>query len=149
MIRPMEEKDLPEVLKIEQNSFASPWGRWAFLVELKPPGYCFVYEKEGNIVGYLVLRIIKDEAHLMNFAVHPEWRRKKIGTQLLQFGINFCRNKGVKSVWLEVRANNLPALSLYQKMGFQTRGIRRGYYQDTGEDALLMELLLEEENERG
>ncbi len=141
-IRPMQEEDLPQVLSIEKASFSTPWGRWAFLAELKPPGYAFVYEERGRVLGYAVLRIVRDEGHLMNLTVAPQWRKRGIGSDLLRFCIEFCLHRGVTSLWLEVRESNEAAISLYQKMGFVTKGRRKGYYQDTGEDALLMELSL-------
>ena len=138
----MAEEDLPQVLAIEKASFTTPWGRWAFLVELKPPGYAFVYEEEGRILGYAVMRIVEDEGHLMNLSVAPPWRKRGIGSDLLRFCIEFCLHKGVSSLWLEVRESNEAAISLYQKMGFAVKGRRKSYYQDTGEDALLMGLSL-------
>lgn len=141
-VRPMVDADLPKVLEIERASFPCPWGEWAFRVELKPPGYAFVYELSGEVVGYAVLRIVRDEGHLLNIAVAPERRRQGIGTELLKSCIDLCTKKGVKDLWLEVRESNLGAISLYTKLGFTRVGIRRRYYQDTGEDAFIMRLRL-------
>lgn len=138
----MIEMDIPKVLEIERASFPCPWGEWAFRVELKPPGYAFVYELSGEVIGYAVLRIVRDEGHLLNIAVAPEKRRQGIGMELLRFCINLCVKKGVKELWLEVRESNLGAISLYTKLGFIKVGIRRRYYQDTGEDAFIMRLRL-------
>jgi len=142
VIRPMKEEDLPRVLEIEKETFPTPWGKWAFLVELKPPGHAYVCEIQDRVVGYLVLRIIADEAHLMNIAVDRPWRGKGMGKAMLRFAIDLCSQKGVTSLWLEVRESNHAAIALYRKMGFVLVGRRRRYYQDTGEDALLMELFL-------
>lgn len=140
IIRPMREADLPRVLEIERESFHTPWGRWAFLVEMKPPGHAFVCEVQDQVVGYMVLRIIRDEAHLMNIAVDSPWRGKGLGKAMLRFAIDLCAQKGVTSIWLEVRESNHRAIALYRKMGFVPIARRVKYYQDTGEDALLMEL---------
>jgi len=145
-IRPMTETDLPKVLEIERVSFPCPWGEWAFRVELKPPGYAFVYELSGEVVGYAVVRIIREEGHLLNIAVAPERRRQGIGTELLRFCIDLCVKRGVKDIWLEVRESNLEAISIYKKMGFIKVGTRRRYYQDTDEDALIMRLRLKDDN---
>lgn len=136
----MIERDLPRVLEIERRSFPTPWGQWAFSVELRPPGFAFVCEAQGKVIGYVVLRIVRDEAHLMNLAVDAPWRGKGIGKALLRFAIDLCTTKGVNTLWLEVRESNDRAISLYRKMGFVAVGRRKGYYQDTGEDAILMEL---------
>ncbi len=141
-IRPMDEGDLQEVLTIERLSFPSPWTAGAFRAEMAPPGFAFVSEREGRVVGYIVFRLILQEVHILNLAVDPLHRRGGIGRQLLRFCIDVCSSQGAVVFWLEVREGNLPAISLYRRMGFAVRGRRPGYYRDTGEDALLMELFL-------
>ena len=142
-IRPMEEGDLPQVLPIERSSFPTPWTAKAFLQEMTPPSFSFVSVQEGErVLGYVVFRLILEEVHILNLAVAPPWRRQGVGRELLRFCVDFCWRRGGILFSLEVREGNLPAIGLYRKMGFALRGRRPGYYRDTGEDALLMELYL-------
>ena len=145
-IRKMTEKDLDEVLEIEKVSFPSPWSRGLFERELSTPfSRSFVATRQGNpaVVAYLCFWLVDTEGHLLNLAVHPRHRGQKIGGGILGFGIDYCRREGVRLVTLEVRRSNSRALSLYRKFHFQPRGVRRRYYTDTGEDAIVMGLDLE------
>lgn len=138
-LRPAEEKDLPQILAIEKASFPTPWQTVHFYVELyKDYAHLWVAELEGQVVGYICFWIIAGEAHLANIAVHPSFRRRGIGSKLLGACLRFLKEKRVSRILLEVRASNRPAQRFYRKFGFKVDGIRRGYYRDTGEDAILM-----------
>jgi ribosomal-protein-alanine N-acetyltransferase len=93
----------------------------------------------GRLAGYLCLWEIGHEIHITNLAVHPEWRRQGVARALLDAALGEGRVRGVELAFLEVRPTNAEALSLYESLGFRVIGRRKGYYFDTGEDALLME----------
>jgi len=132
-------RDIPHIVEIERRSFPTPWSEWAFRRELKSKNAHFLVAKIGReVVGYLDIWIVLDEAHITNIAVAPEHRRKGIGERLMRYALEMAKSKGVRKVTLEVRENNIPAQNLYRKFGFRPLGIREGYYTDTGEDALVM-----------
>ena len=144
----MSEKDLDEVLEIERESFPTPWSKGLFAKELAIPfARAFVARGKDSrrVVGYLCFWLVDRETHILNLAVHPQRRRQGIGTLLLTFGVSYCRSQGVQQMTLEVRRSNLRAISLYRNFHFQPQGIRRKYYTDSGEDAILMGLNLEKE----
>ncbi len=146
-IREMAEKDLDEVMAIEKRSFPSPWSRELFKKELQMPlGKAFVAQETPlpQIVGYFCCWLIIPEVHILNIAVHPQKRHRGIGSKLLQYGLAYAWQKGGRHFTLEVRRSNYPAIGLYKKFNFQPWGIRRRYYTDTGEDALVMCLQLDE-----
>ncbi|MBO9131416.1 ribosomal protein S18-alanine N-acetyltransferase [Bacillus sp. 165] len=138
--RQMTEEDIEQIVKIEQASFAIPWTYEAFERELIVNEFaCYtVMEENGQIIGYCGLWIILDESHITNIAVLPEYRGRKLGEMLLQKVMEKAINLGAKTMTLEVRVSNEPAKKLYRKMGFQDGGIRKKYYTDNGEDALVM-----------
>jgi ribosomal-protein-alanine N-acetyltransferase len=141
----MTADDLDEVLPIERASFRTPWSRGAFLYELKQNhvARCWVARGEGSpapaVVGYLCLWEIGPEIHITNLAVHPDWRRQGIARVLLGRTLEDARRRRLRLAILEVRPNNIEALGLYEGLGFRVIGRRKGYYVDTGEDALVME----------
>lgn len=140
IVREMHEKDIDGVLRIEKLSFATPWSREAFVIEMttnKLAKY-IVAEKDGSIVGYAGLWFIIDEGHITNIAVDPQYRGQGIGALLVEELINISEKKGITNLTLEVRVSNTAAKSLYKKYGFQDCGIRPGYYADTKEDAIIM-----------
>jgi ribosomal-protein-alanine N-acetyltransferase len=140
----MRAVDLDEVLAIEQASFTLPWSRGAFLYEMQQnrAARCWVMREDGGVVGYVCLWEIADELHITNIAVHPAQRRRGLGRSLLGGVIHDGRERGLRVVVLEVRPSNREALPLYESFGFRVVGRRRGYYYDTGEDALVMEASL-------
>jgi [ribosomal protein S18]-alanine N-acetyltransferase len=145
-IRGMAEKDLDEVLEIEKVAFPSPWSRGLFERELVTPfARSFVACRKGapEVVGYLCFWLVDTECHVLNLAVHPQHRGQGIGAGILGFGVEYCRREGVQLVTLEVRRSNYRAISLYRNFRFQPQGVRRRYYTDTGEDAIVMGLELE------
>lgn len=142
-IEPLTAADLDEVLAIERASFSTPWSRGAFLYELNqnPAARCWVARGSGaapRVLGYLCLWEIRPEIHITNVAVHPGWRRQGVARLLLGTILEDARRRQLTLAFLEVRPNNVEARRLYESLGFQVIGRRKGYYFDTGEDALLM-----------
>jgi ribosomal-protein-alanine N-acetyltransferase len=143
-VEPMRAEDLDEVLSIERASFSMPWSRGAFLYELQQNrvARCRVMREDGVIVGYLCVWEIADEIHITNVAVHPAHRRQGIARALLSGVLIEARARDLRLIVLEVRPSNREAIGLYESFGFRVTGRRRGYYYDTGEDALVMEARL-------
>ncbi len=144
LIRPMEPTDLAQVMEIEKLSFPSPWSFSAFERELKNPwSVAWVYELDNRVAGYLIAWKVADEFHIVNLAVAPLYRKKGIGECLLRYALTHAEG----CVWarLEVRRSNWIAQALYYKLGFQEIGIRKQYYTDENEDAIVMEKYLLEE----
>jgi ribosomal-protein-alanine N-acetyltransferase len=137
----MRAEDLDEVVAIERASFGMPWSRGAFLYEIEQNrvARCWVLRDDGGIVAYLCLWEIGDELHVTNIAVHPALRRRGLARELLTAILDDGRRRGLRTVTLEVRPTNAEARTLYESFGFRVVGRRRGYYYDTGEDALIME----------
>lgn len=140
VFRYMKEEDIDQILKIEELSFATPWTRQSFENELKLNQFAvyLVLEKDGQIVGYCGMWLIVDEAHITNIAVLPEFRGQKLGETILRMIMEVAKKRGAKSMTLEVRVSNTVAQSLYRKLGFMNGGIRKNYYTDNYEDALVM-----------
>jgi ribosomal-protein-alanine N-acetyltransferase len=151
-IDPMRVEDLDEVLAIERASFTNPWSRQAFLYELRDNRVARLWvartaagsspELSSSIVGYLCLWVIGEEVHVTNVAVHPRERQHGIGRHLLVTLLEHYRRNGATRAGLEVRVGNEPARRLYEDLGFRPVGLRKSYYFDTGEDALVMEASL-------
>jgi ribosomal-protein-alanine N-acetyltransferase len=138
-IRKMGHRDVDQILEIEKLCFPVPWSRESFLSELRNPLAHYLVAQEGFVLqGYAGIWLIFDEGHITNVAVHPRARGKRIGELLLTNTLALVKASGVVSVTLEVRPSNDAALALYRRMGFKEAGLRRGYYSDNGEDALIM-----------
>jgi ribosomal-protein-alanine N-acetyltransferase len=137
-IRRLSYSDLPQVIALERRSFPTPWSLAMFVLELsKPSGVCLAATLGGELVGYLVCSRYDRVWHLMNIAVDPDRRRAGIGGSLLERLLE--RTQGDSAQYtLEVRQSNLGAIALYERYGFRAAGTRRRYYQDNGEDALIM-----------
>lgn len=140
VFRYMREEDIDQVLEVEHASFTLPWSREAFYNELHTNKFAvyIVLEHDNRIIGYCGVWIVIDEAHVTNVAVLPEYRGKKLGDAMMRKLIAVSREMGARSMTLEVRVTNHIAQSLYRKMGFQNGGIRKNYYSDNQEDALVM-----------
>src|SRR5262245_41431536 len=140
----MRVEDLDEVLEIERASFSMPWSRGAFTYEIERNrvARCWVMREDARVVGYLCLWEVADELHITNVAVHPAHRRHGIGRALIGAVLEDASRRAVSMVGLEVRPTNAEARALYESFGFRVVGRRRGYYYDTGEDALIMEARL-------
>jgi len=138
-----EEGDLVEILEIEKDSFPTPWSPGIFHSERTNPLSRMLVGRAAHaqgtaVAGYIVFWRVADEIHLHNIAVRRELRKGGIASRLLSKAIRDSRPEGARWVTLEVRRSNLPAQKLYEKFGFSVRGVRRAYYTDTGEDALIM-----------
>ena len=140
VFRYMREEDIEQVLVVEQASFTVPWSREAFYNELHNNKFAvyMVLEEDNKIIGYCGTWIVIDEAHVTNVAILPEFRGRKLGETMLRKLMSVSREMGAKSMTLEVRVTNHVAQSLYRKLGFQNGGIRKNYYSDNQEDALVM-----------
>ncbi|MDF2984796.1 MAG: ribosomal-protein-alanine acetyltransferase [Eubacterium sp.] len=136
----MTKEHLDSVMVIENLSFKIPWSRSAFIDELTTNQMAiYVVAVSGNeVIGYGGLWKIFDEGHITNIAVHPEFRRCRAGSRIMDKLLEVCELNGVRNLTLEVRKSNLPAIKLYENYGFKAEGVRKGYYSDTGEDALIM-----------
>lgn len=139
--RKMTIEDIDQVLLIEEEAFTLPWTREAFEHEMTTNLYSYylVAETEDkDIVGYCGMWIVMDESHITNVAVAERMRGHKIGEGLMREAIRVVKEQKVVLMTLEVRVSNIVAKNLYYKLGFQDGGIRKNYYTDTQEDALVM-----------
>lgn len=136
----MREDDIPHVLAIERQSFRTPWPRDAYTHELNENRLAayLVARAENEIVGYAGMWIILDEAHVTTIAVDPRYRGQHIGERLLLGLIDAALGRGARWMTLEVRRSNDVAQTLYKKYGFREIGVRKGYYSDNREDAIVM-----------
>lgn len=138
-IRPMAEADLDQVSRIEQASYPVPWRREHFIQELHSPlSAPFVAVRDQEVVGYLCLMSLFEEAQVLNVAVAPEQRGNGIARMLLEVAVATARQRGAEVLVLEVRESNRVAIALYESFGFVRYFVRPGYYEGT-EDAILME----------
>jgi len=138
-IRVLDLSDLDAIEVIEQQAYPTPWSRSMFASELaKPTSICLGAFEGSDLVGYIINSRYVDAWHVMNVAVHPEHQRRGIATALLEKLFERTRGDERRGYTLEVRVSNENAIRLYEKLGFDSRGIRRGYYTDNREDALLM-----------
>jgi ribosomal-protein-alanine N-acetyltransferase len=137
-IRRLTYADLPQVVAIERRSFPTPWSLAMFVLELsKPAGVCLAAFEGETMVGYLICSRYDTVWHLMNVSVDPSCRRRGIASALLSSLIERIGDPA-SQLTLEVRPSNEGAITLYERFGFRSAGVRRRYYQDNGEDALIM-----------
>ena len=136
----MQLDDIPGVHEIERRSFSTPWPPNAFREELTSNRMAryIVARMDGAITGYAGLWVVIDEGHITTFGVHPDWRRRGIGKRMLLHLAELTTRLGGQRMTLEVRASNEPAKALYAQFGFAAAGVRRSYYTDDGEDAIVM-----------
>ncbi len=137
---PMRRRHLRSVLRIETQVYPHPWSLSLFLGELglRSSRYYVVARVEGSVVGYAGLMISLDEAHVTTIAVDPAWQQHRIGSRLM---INLTRAalaRGARHMTLEVRVSNTAAQHMYHRFGFETEGLRKNYYAESKEDALIM-----------
>jgi ribosomal-protein-alanine N-acetyltransferase len=139
-IAPMRLEDLAEVQAIEKASFTTPWPSQAYRSELESNRLAtyLVARVDDALVGYAGVWLMVDEAHITTFAIHPAWRRQRIGERLLLAILDVSRERHAREATLEVRLSNLGARRLYEKYGFRPVGLRPRYYSDDREDALIM-----------
>jgi ribosomal-protein-alanine N-acetyltransferase len=141
----MSEADLSKVLDIEYLSFATPWPRDIFLGELRGSEVAHLFvarisegEHQGRVAGYSCTWVVADEMHITSFAVHPAFRRQHVGQQLLAGVLTRAVELGCRQAVLEVRASNRAAQRLYSRFGFAPVAVRKRYYTDDHEDAIVM-----------
>ncbi len=139
-LRPMVETDLSDILEIECAAYTFPWNRNIFKGCLRDDYCCRVVELDGEIAGYAIMSMGKDEAHLLNLCVDPGRQRLGLGDNLLKFMLDFARTHNAVSTFLEVRPSNMAARQFYEKRGFVEVGLRANYYPARfgREDAIIM-----------
>lgn len=137
-VRRLTYADLPQVVAIERRSFTTPWSLAMFVLEMsKPSGICLGAELDGVLVGYLICSRYDTVWHVMNVSVEPDRRRRGIASALLVHLLERIGDPEAQFT-LEVRESNVGAIALYERFGFRSAGLRRRYYQDNGEDAVVM-----------
>ena len=135
------EEDLAGVMEVDRSSFATPWSREMYDTELQNSGISFIVvlrTPECRVAGYCSYRLVVDEVHINNVAVRAECRSKGFGRCLVEYALREGRNRGATRVLLEVRSGNVAARQLYESLGFTTIGLRRAYYREPVEDALVL-----------
>jgi [ribosomal protein S18]-alanine N-acetyltransferase len=139
-LRALVGSDLDAVEDIERVSYPAPWSRSMFAAELQKPGALAIgaFRESGELVGYAIVSRYVDAWHVMNIAVTPDYRRRGIARALLERMFEITASDPRRGYTLEVRVSNAEAIRLYERVGFEARGIRRGYYTDNREDALIM-----------
>ena len=141
LVRPMAAPDLEAVGGIADASpEAAAWSRAALEALLREPatGSVWVAEHEGEVVGFILFRVVDKEAELLNLAVHPQWRRRRVASRLMEQVLEQVIRLGAERIFLEVRESNGAALRLYRRYGFVESGRRPGYYANPSEDAVLL-----------
>ena len=142
-VREISFSDLTRLFEIERASFSSPWTKEALRTQISAPlSFNLLIEVNREIAGYIMCLVVLDECHVLNFAIDPGFRKRGYGSQLLGSALTILKKRDVKHVFLEVREKNLPAVRLYLRYGFKMIGRRKRYYEDSGEDALIMHLEL-------
>jgi ribosomal-protein-alanine N-acetyltransferase len=138
-IRRLQLRDLTAIEKIERTAYPTPWSRSMFAGELsKPSSICIGAFEDGVLAGYLITSRYVDAWHVMNVAVVPDRQRRGIAAALLGRLFELTADDDRRGYTLEVRVSNAGAIALYERLGFEQRGVRRGYYTDNREDALIM-----------
>ena len=138
-LRRLELRDLTAIEVIERSAYPTPWSRSMFAGELaKPSSICLGAFTEGRLLGYLIVSRYVDAWHVMNVAVAPSDQRRGIASALLRNLLELTGDDGRRGYTLEVRISNEGAIALYERLGFERRGVRRAYYTDNREDALIM-----------
>jgi ribosomal-protein-alanine N-acetyltransferase len=137
---PMRRRHLRSVMRIESQVYPRPWSLPLFMSELnlRSSRVYYVARVEGSVVGYCGLMLVEDDAHITNIAVDPAWHRHQIGTRLLLNAARQAAARGATRLTLEVRMSNQAAQGLYRKFGFEAAGVRKNYYAESREDALIM-----------
>jgi ribosomal-protein-alanine N-acetyltransferase len=139
LIAPVNQEDIAAICEMERRFFSPPYSQSALEHEKTHPDAVFLATREEErLVGYVLLRCLGDEGELHRIAVLPEWRGRGIALGLLANGIDLCARRGAGTIWLEVREGNAPARALYSRFGFTQEGLRKRYYEDPQEDAVIM-----------
>ena len=139
MIVHMNESHVAQVAALEKICFSDPWSENSVASELKNPLSCWlVAEEDGEVAGYVGSQTVMDESDMMNVAVRPDYRRKGIAEKLVMELVEALKKRDSRCLTLEVRASNEPARALYEKLGFEQVGLRKNYYRNPREDALIL-----------
>ncbi len=140
MIRRMRTEDIDEIVEIEKACFNDAWSKEAILSDFQNNDLSnyLVYEEDGKVAGYIFFWITFDSATIVNLAVKEDYRKRKIASNLLEECIRMCEEEGAEYLTLEVRISNTAAIRLYEKYGFMTVNVKKGYYTDNYEDANYM-----------
>ena len=145
LIRPMEISDIEQVADIEKASFSMPWSPQGFKDAMDMERNILLVAQEGDyILGYVCTYVVLDEGELTNIAVRPDSRGRGIGRMLMEELLKKAVDAGVKTIVLEARVSNTAAIKLYEQMGFRKLGIRKNFYEQPVEDALIMSFTAEE-----
>ena len=133
-------EDLDGIAALEQVCFASPWSRESLYRDMaeNQMAMYFVAELDEEVVGYLGIWLVSEEGYINNVAVSPSHRRRRIGSALIEAMLEATQAEGIIAHTLEARTGNEAAKRLYEKFGFKEAGLRKGYYEDNGEDAVIM-----------
>ena len=135
----MQPHDIRGIMEIEQDSFTAPWSELSFLNDMyNADSLSKVAVIENRVVGYVCPRYVLNEGHLLNLAVHRDFRRRGIATELMNTVLEELKEKGCTLVYLEVRVSNLDAIKFYERFGFKISSFRRKYYSSPTEDGALM-----------
>lgn len=138
-LRSMNASDLDSVWALEKLCFVDPWSREAFEQELKNHLALYqVYELENEVIGYCGLWKIVDEGHITNLCITPQMQGQGLGRAMMLALFDFSKSENICRLTLEVRVSNKKAISLYESLGFVPAGLRKGYYENNGEDACIM-----------
>ena len=138
-IVPMNEHHVPQIALLEQECFADPWSEQSIASELHNPLSLWLVAQEGQtLLGYVGSQTCQDETDMMNIAVSPASRRQGVARALIEALVSALRQRGSKQLTLEVRASNGPARQLYERLGFLQVGLRKNYYRNPKEDALIL-----------
>ena len=137
---PMEPEDVDRVAAVDRTLYEFPWSRGNFSDSLRAGYSAWVCRLGGALVGYAVMMLVLDEAHLLNISIRRDWQRRGYGAMLLDYLMGVGRQAGAASLFLEVRPSNEAARALYRRVGFRQIGVRRGYYPAAWgrEDALVL-----------
>ena len=139
VIEEMKSDDIDGVFEVEKNCFEDYWSKDSFKKELSNNLAKYLVAKvDGKVVGYVGIWFVVDEGHITNVAVHKYYRGQKIGDRLIDKLVQVCRENKIVSMTLEVRVSNIVAQNLYKKYGFKMAGIRKEYYSNNKEDAIIM-----------
>ena len=142
----LTEAHIPQMVELEKTCFSLPWTADMIKSELNNPSCLYLAAVDGDtLVGYIGVQTVLDEGYINNVAVRPEYRRQGIAAALISLLVEQARAIGLAFLTLEVRENNAPAISLYEKLGFTTVGRRKNYYEKPREDAILMTIFFTKE----
>ena len=143
-LRPMQTSDLDAIMQIEPTIYSHPWTRGNFSDSLNSGYSAWVLEDNEHIIGYALLMLVMDEAHLLNLSIAKVYQKQGLGRYLLEHMLTIAKSHKAANMFLEVRPSNISAIALYENMGFSEMAVRRGYYpaKEGREDAVLMGLAL-------